>query len=178
MIYLTGITASIATANASPPVVPGWLSDVLALPNPVSGALVTPDVTSGMNFTILSPQTCTGIRASWLSANGGPLSVTLTLWQTLPIIQKIAEETVTVTSGIVQTTGAFGTHNLAVGDYAVSTYNGTGGSGYSNGYVPRTFSLPVAYPNYTVFWSYSYSNGYNANTNASNSVCAYVEPLF
>lgn len=169
--------AAAASSGASPAPAPGWLSDVLALPNPVSGTLLTPDVTSGMNFTVLSPQTCNGIRASWLSTNVGPISVTLTLWQTFPISLKIAEETVTVTSGIVQTTGAFGTHNLAVGDYAVSTHNGTGGSGYSNGYVARTFNLPVAYPNYTVFWSYSYANGYDANSNQFNSVCAYVEPL-
>ena len=161
----------------SVPSVPGWLTDVLALPNPIPGTLVSPDITSGMNFTVLSPQTCGGIRASWFSANVGSINVTLTLWQTFPISLKIAEETVTVTSGIVQTTGAFGTHNLSVGDYAVSTHNTTGGSGYSNGLVIRPFGLPVAYPKYTVFWSYSYDTGYNANTVPFNSFCAYVEPV-
>ena len=161
----------------SVPSVPGWLTDVLALPNPIPGTLLTPDVTTGINFTILSAQTCGGIRASWLSSNVGPINVTLTLWQTFPVMLKIAEETVSVTSGIVQTTGAFGTHILSVGDYAVSTHNSIGASGYSNGYVARTFSLPVAYPKYTVFWSYSYDNGYNPNTIQFNSVCSYVEPV-
>lgn len=152
-------------------VVPGWLSDVLSLGPPAGGG--PGNITTGINFTVSSPQNCTGIRACWSSINAVAIPVTLSLWHVGPNYL-IASEVVTVLNGVIQTTGAFGSHLLSPGNsYAVSTYNPS----LYDGYIANPFSLPRSYPLYDVLNAYSYELTYGANYLSSNAYCAYVEPV-
>lgn len=176
MIYLTGITASIATANAVPPAVPSWLDDVLAQATPLlpgSGAF---SLELGVRFTVPSPKTCTGIRAYWSFGAGGPWTVTLNLWDSVGALVATESVVVPVENSYLQTTGAFGTHALTAGpNYTVSL----GSFGVSNGRGSiNPFTLPKAYTDYTVNQPFQYAFTGTFPNDSNATVCALVEPLF
>lgn len=175
MIYLTGITAAIATANANPPApVPGWVDDVLAQTSLVTGS--TPEFETGMNFTVPSSKTCTGIRAYWLHGGAGPWTITLTLY--VGVGGLVAQETIIVpaSNAYIQTTGLFGSHTLNNGfSYTVSLSSPGVYAGYGN---TNPFTLPKSYTDYSVQSSYAYNVGPGFPGTPDNQYCALIEPLF
>ena len=156
------------------PVVPGWLADVLSLGAPAGGA--AGNYSTGINFLPVGTVTCVGIRAFWGSINVASIPLVLTLWDLDPFaFGVVATESVSVVAGVVQTTGAFGSHTLNPSHlYAAAMYN----SSISNGYVSNGYSLPRVYSKYSVVNSYAYSGGFYGPTTANNTVCSFVEPLF
>lgn len=178
MIYLTGITAAIATANAVPPVVPGWISTLSAVHPPPIGPVNTAygSYTTGIRFTYTGTNPCKGIR--FLFGSGFPAApVTATLWDDLTMLA-IASE---VVPGVLpdsdnQTTVAFGTHILTPGQsYSVTTYF-VGGYNAQVTPVPPP-ALPVL-TEYTVTQSYVSQPGYGYPAGTAAGFGFYVEPLF
>lgn len=175
MIYLNGLISSIATANANPPApVPGWIDDVLAQTSLVAGS--TPEFETGMNFTVPSPKTCTGVRAYWSNGGAGPWTITLTLY--VGVGGLVAQETIVVpaSNAYIQTTGLFGSHTLNSGfSYTVTLSSSGVYAGYGN---TNPFTLPKSYTDYSVQVPYLYNIGAGFPGTPNFGVCALVEPVF
>ena len=152
---------------------PGWLADVLSLGPPGSGGVG--NFSTGINISLNGAQVCSGIRACWSSVNVSPIPVELTLWDLDPFaFGVVATESVSVVSGVIQTTGAFGSHSLnASHPYAVAMYNPS----LYNGFIANAYSLPRVYTKYNVVNSYVYAGGFYGPSTANNTVCSFVEPI-
>ena len=167
--------AAAASSGASPAPAPGWLSDALAQALPIiPGA--TPEFELGIGFTVPVVGTCNGIRAYWQHGGAGPWSVTLKLY--VGVGGLLAQETIVVSASnaFIQTTGLFGSHVLNPGfNYTVSLVAPGVFDAYGNS---NPFTLPVAYPDYSVQASYVYNVGAGFPGVADNQYCALIEPLF
>ena len=114
---------SIVAAGAPAPAAPTWLSDVMALPGMITGGS-TSNLTTGIQFTVPSSKTLTGVRAYWIAGNTSPIMLRFRLYDLSAGGVQLRSEDVSHTSGLVQTTGAFGTQSLSTSTtYAVSVWN-------------------------------------------------------
>ena len=146
----------------------------MALPGMIPGNN-TDEFTTGIQFTVPSNKTLTGIRAYWIAGNTSPITLKFRLWN-LATSASLLSEDVSHTTGMVQTTGSFGTQALSTGTtYAVSVWNHT----WWLNYVANSISMPAAYADYTVTGSYAYYfRGDAAPSTNLATYCAYIEPLF
>ena len=156
-----------------PPVPSGWLADVigLAITPGGGGAFET-----GIYFDVASVQNCTGVLVDWQNPINPTPTIKLDLWNVA--VGLIATETVTlVTPGLAYTTPAFGIHSLNPGNsYCVSVYEVTG-SVYNGLVFGNPYTIPRAYPKYSVQGSYVYRFGAGVPNSVNHAACALIEPV-
>ena len=129
---------------------------------------------TGMKFTQLSTSPLRGIRALWNNPTQGP-SITFDLWRVASGVLVATETLPTVANGYVQTTAAFGSHTLTVGDnYCVSIHV----PGLYNHFTTSSIPLPKVYPDCQVISGYSYWFGNVYPLADSPGYGAFTEPMY
>jgi hypothetical protein len=162
-----------AVTAGAPPSPLGWIADLLA-----SGGTVFPGAAgnfeTGVKFTQLSSAPCRGIRALWNNPAVGA-QITFNLWKSTGTVLVATETVAPVANGYLQTSPAFGSWSLVVGDqYAVTIVV----PGLYNQFAANPMPMPKTYADAQVDVGYAYAFGVGYPGVDSPGYGSFVEPMY